>query len=389
MSNASLYSLQPQISAPAVVIRERPRHVAIYLHTFFNGGIERVMLSLAEVMVARGVKVDLVVNFVGFSPMWKDIPPSVSVIDLGATQLRSRLPRLLRYIRDNRPDCILTATHLSHEIAILAKLLTGNKLRVVVSEHSSLSGEFKNSGRTLRTLAILWLGRLMYRFADGIVSVSEGVSRDVQKLFRLKANCCQTIYNPIDVERILSAGREPVEHPWFQPGAPPVIVAIGRLAKQKDIPTLLQAFAKVRKHHDVKLAILGEGLERKALIARVEELGLTDHVWMPGFVANPYPYLKRASLFVLSSAWEGFAIAIAEALAFKLPVVSTDCPSGPSEILRGGEYGILVPVGDSEALAQGICRVLDGERKYIPDEALAPYTVEAVANQYLKALYPA
>jgi len=125
------------------------------------------------------------------------------------------------------------------------------------------------------------------------------------------------------------------------------------------------------------------------LTAKIEELGLGDHVWMPGFVSNPYPYLKRGTLFALSSACEGFAIAIAEALAFKLPVVSTDCPSGPSEILKGGEYGILVPVNDSEALAEGISRVLRGERKHIPEDALAPYTVESVADQYLKALFPA
>lgn len=386
MSNLSLSSPQPRTAAAAAIGHNPPRHVAIYLHTFFNGGIERVMLSLAGVMVARGVKVDLVVNFVGFSPMWKDVPSSISVIDLGATRLRWRLPRLLRYIRTSKPDCILTATHLSHEIAILAKLLTGSKLRVVVSEHSSLSGEFKNSGPSLRTHAILWLGRIMYRFADAIVSVSDGVSRDVQKLFLLKPDRCQTIYNPIDVQHIRALGEEPVEHPWFQPGAPPVIVAIGRLAKQKDIPTLLEAFAKVRKHDDVKLAILGEGSERKALTLKIEELGLAGHVWMPGFLSNPYPYLKRATLFALSSAWEGFAIAIAEALAFKLPVVSTDCPSGPAEILRGGEYGILVPVKDSDALADGITRILRGERKHVPDDALAPYTVEAVAEKYIEAL---
>jgi glycosyltransferase involved in cell wall biosynthesis len=388
MSDVSLPADQLQAD-PSAIDQKPARHVAIYLHTFFNGGIERVMLSLAHVMVAQGVKVDLVVNFVGFSPMWKDIPSSISVIDLGANRLRWRLPRLLRYIRTSKPDCILTATHLSHEIAILAKLLSGNKLRVVVSEHSSLSGEFKNSPRSSRTLAVLWLGRLMYRFADESISVSEGVRRDVQKVFRLSPDKCLTIYNPVDVKHILASGEEPVEHPWFQPGGPPVIVSIGRLAKQKDIPNLLHAFAIVRKSHDVKLAILGEGTERRALTAKVEELALGDHVWMPGFVSNPYPYLKRGTLFVLSSAWEGFAIAIAEALAFNLPVVSTDCPSGPSEILKGGEYGILVPVNDSKALAEGISRVLRGERKHIPEDALAPYTVESVADQYLKALFPA
>ena len=181
-------------------------------------------------------------------------------------------------------------------------------------------------------------------------------------------------------------GQEPVDHPWFLQGAKPVIVAVGRLEEQKDFATLLRAFAQVRAQRDVRLAILGEGSQRAALLEQMQAAGIEEHVWMPGFIANPYPYLKRASSFALSSAWEGFAIVLVEAMALGVPVISTRCPSGPEEILQGGERGALVAVGDDKALALGLLKILDGDFIQPSEAALAPYTAEHVARQYLEVL---
>jgi len=178
-----------------------------------------------------------------------------------------------------------------------------------------------------------------------------------------------------------------VAHPWFQTGELPVVLGIGRLARQKDFPTLLRAFAQVRSRRPCRLVILGEGKERSALTALVERLGITPHVEMPGFVANPFAYLRRAALFVLSSAWEGSPNVLIEALALAVPSVATDCPSGPREILCEGRYGPLVPVGDDEALAEAMEAMLAAP----PPAALLRrgadrFRDDGCARQYLDAL---
>ena len=363
------------------------RHLCIYLNAFYNGGIERVMLSLIRQLLADGVRIDLVVNKHGYSPMWEELPREVRVVDLGVRRFAERLPRLSGYLRRERPECILSAQHFSNELAVAAKLFSRTRIRVVVSEHTHLSREFQSMPRFApRRIGVTLAGRCLYRFADGVVGVSKGVSRDAERLFGLRAGSSTTIYNPVDMERVRLLGQEPVDHPWFLQGAKPVIVAVGRLEEQKDFATLLRAFAQVRAQRDVRLAILGEGSQRVALMEQMQAAGIEEHVWMPGFIANPYPYLKRASSFALSSAWEGFAIVLVEAMALGVPVISTRCPSGPEEILQGGKCGALVEVGDDKALALGLLKILDGDFIQPSEAALAPYTAEHVARQYLEVL---
>jgi glycosyltransferase involved in cell wall biosynthesis len=363
------------------------RHLGIYLHAFYNGGIERVMLSLIRQLLARGVRIDLVVNQLGYSPMWEELPREVNVVDLGVRRFSERLPRLVGYLRKEHPECILSAQHFSNELAIASKLYSRLPVRIVASEHTHLSREFQSMPRfSPRRIGVTLAGRCLYRFADGVVGVSEGVSRDAEKLFGLRKGRSTTIYNPVDMERVRLLGEEAIDHPWFIQDEKPVIVAMGRLEEQKDFATLLRAFAQVRAQRDVRLAVLGEGSQRQALTEQIKANGMEDHVWMPGFIANPYPYLKRAAAFALSSAWEGFAIVLVEAMALGVPVISTRCPSGPDEILQGGKYGALVPVGDDTALALGLLKILDGGAAKPPSEALAPYTAEHVAQQYIEIL---
>jgi glycosyltransferase involved in cell wall biosynthesis len=197
-------------------------------------------------------------------------------------------------------------------------------------------------------------------------------------------DCITVIHNPSVVgAEVQEKGQAPLDHAWFEPGQPPVLVAVGRLENQKDYPTMLRAFAQVRRGEAVRLLILGEGRERPMLEALVEELGLGQDVSLPGFVTNPYAYLARASLFVLSSRWEGLPTVLIEALCCGTPVVSMDCPSGPREILTDGLYGALVPVGDVGALARAIRTALNGDRASPPPESWQPYDRDKIVRQYI------
>jgi glycosyltransferase involved in cell wall biosynthesis len=230
------------------------------------------------------------------------------------------------------------------------------------------------------------LVRRFYRWADGIVAVSKGVADDLVQVTGLPPERIQVIYNPIVTPELMAKAQDTLDHPWFGPGQPPVILAVGRLDPQKDFHTLIRAFAQVRQIRLSRLLILGEGEERQALEALVCQLGLQDDVCLPGFVANPYPYMTRAGVFVLSSRWEGLPGVLIEALYCGVPLVSTDCPSGPREILANGQYGKLVPVGDVVAMTQAIVAMLNSGKKKVPEESWRPFTLEVSVNQYLDAL---
>lgn len=181
---------------------------------------------------------------------------------------------------------------------------------------------------------------------------------DLKRVLRFDFPKFRMIYNPIVDEDLFKKANEPISHPFFVDGNFPVVLAVGRLCVQKDFPTLLLAFALVRKELRCRLLILGDGEKRQELLDLAQKLGITEDLDMPGFVKNPYKYIKRASVFVLSSRWEGLPTVLAEAMACGCPVVSTDCPSGPAEILEGGKYGLLVPPGDPGKLAEAILKIL-------------------------------
>jgi glycosyltransferase involved in cell wall biosynthesis len=202
--------------------------------------------------------------------------------------------------------------------------------------------------------------RRAYPMADAVVAVSDGVADHLARTTGLPRAAIRTIHNPVVGPDLPALAAEPVDHPWFRPGGPPVVLGVGRLVAQKDFPTLLRAFAAVRRRRPARLVILGEGTAaaRGALRSLAAELGCADDVDLLGFVANPFAYMARASAFALSSLHEGLPGVLIQAMACGCPVVSTDCPSGPAEILDGGRYGELVPVGDAEALGEVVLRAL-------------------------------
>jgi glycosyltransferase involved in cell wall biosynthesis len=228
---------------------------------------------------------------------------------------------------------------------------------------------------------------LLYRDADAIIVVSHGAADSVRSMFGDLGTPLHVIHNPIVVPALFAQGRERVDHPWFAAGEPPVLLAVGRLVPQKDFGTLIRAFGLVRRQRRARLLILGEGSERAVLEQLVAESECGADVQLPGFVMNPYAYMAAARGVVLSSRYEGLPSVLIEALALGTQVVSTDCPSGPREILRGGRWGRLTPVGDVPQLAEAMIGLLDGPAQERPTpEDLAPYGVDAAVDQYLDVI---
>ena len=358
--------------------------LAIFVPSMRGGGAERAMLKLARGIADRGYIVDLVLAQAE-GPYLAEVPQAVQVVDLKASRVLNSLPALVRYLRRERPLAMLSAMSHANIIALWARRLPGIVTRVVVSERDTLSRSVQNEpsrrGRLMPKLI-----RRFYPWADGIVAVSNGVAADLAQVTSIPRQRIQVIYNPVVTPDFQQKARATLNHPWFKPGEPPVLLAVGRLTMQKDFLMLIQAFAQVRKLRPARLLILGEGEERPKLEAQVKQLGLEGDVKLPGFVANPYPYMARASLFVLSSKWEGLPGVLIEALYCGALLISTDCPSGPREILAGGQYGQLVPVGYVAAMAQAIETTLAGKTPRPSDDSWRPFELETAVSKYVSLL---
>jgi glycosyltransferase involved in cell wall biosynthesis len=359
--------------------------IAIFMRCLYEGGAEKAMLNLARNYIERGFTVDLVLVKAEGGYM-EQLPPGIRLIDLKAEQKLSILPKLIKYLRQNNPTTLLTTLHYPCEIAILAKRLSGVSTRVIVCEQNTLSQEAKKIGQTSVKLTPL-AARLFYTWADGIIAVSDGVAEDLVKITKIPRKRIEVIYNPVVTSEVFEKAKEVVEHPWFQSKEIPVILGVGRFYPQKDFPTLIRAFALVRRIQQARLVLLGgEGPDRYKIEQLISELNLEEDIAILGFAPNPYAYMAKATVFVLSSAWEGFGNVLVEAMATGTPVVSTDCPSGPSEILARGKYGWLTPVGDSKAMAETILKVLSGESKKVDPAWLDRFTLKACADKYLNVL---
>jgi glycosyltransferase involved in cell wall biosynthesis len=347
------------------------------------GGAERGALKLAEGLVHRGYDVDLVLA-AAKGPRLAEIPSEVRLVDLRSRRVLTCLPALVRYLRREKPYALASVLDHANVVALWARRLAGYPKRVVVIEQNTLS-EAATYGSTRRDRMMPWMVKRFYPWADYAVGVSAGVASDLARLTGLPQEKVRVVFNPIVTPEMGEQARSAVDHPWFRDGGS-VFVATGRLRPQKDFPTLLRAFSKVRAKRPARLIILGEGSERAHLEALVRELGIDEDVDLPGQTSNPYAYMARAAAFVLSSTWEGLPTVLIEALSCGVPVIATDCPSGPREILAGGRYGELVPVGDADALAVAMDAALDGRLALPPEESWRPYEVQAVVDEYLSLM---
>jgi glycosyltransferase involved in cell wall biosynthesis len=358
--------------------------VAMFLPNLCGGGAERVATHLANGLTRRRFGVEMVLSEAK-GPFLADLAPEVRVVDLHARHAMTSIWPLCRYLRKAKPDVLFSHLDYVNVAALLARRLAHVRtcvIPVVHITHSQARQHSRSSREPILRAAIKWL----YPTADQIVAVSRGAADDMIRVTGVPAALVRVIYNPVITPVIEALAAEPVDHPWFAPGQVPVILGIGRLARQKEFATLIRAFAVLRKDRDCRLMILGDGEDRDALERLVKELGVAENVALPGHVKNPFSYLARCALFGLSSAWEALPTVVIEALSLGVRVVSTDCPSGPREILQGGQFGALVPVGDVEALARAMSEALGKPRPEVPAAVLLPYTMDAAADRYAELI---
>ena len=360
--------------------------LAVFLTDLGGGGAERVMINIAEGFADRGYAVDLVLAK-RQGPYLAGLSSRLNLIDLAVPRLSRSLPGLVRYLRRIRPTALISALDDANIMAILAGKLACAPTRILITEHCHVS-QGARSGEGLKRRLTPWLVRTFYNHADRVIAVSRGVEADLHCL-GVAPEKTQTIYNPILTPALRRQLCEPPDHPWLANPSLPVILGMGRLCSQKHFGLLIRAFNEVRKQRPARLIILGEGEERPELEHLVKVLDLENLVALPGFVARPGACLAQAAVLVLSSRWEGFGNVLVEALAAGIPAVSTNCDSGPAEILTDPRYGRLVPVDDVRAMAEAI---LDFLRYPPPDRSLLQqraedFALEHILDQYSEACF--
>ena len=407
-------------------MRSDKLHVCLTMTSLAGGGVERNTLRLARSLIERGHRVDLViprfagdylaaipggmrvwraripgtdktflrkvqragieveamtVNPVGAACAWLALArkhPGIPVIR--GSGMRSIYPYahvLARHLREERPDVLVSAHMGPNAIAVCAAELTGRAVPTVITVRNNVTAGY----------APHWLtaARTLYPLADAVVSVSRGVAESVRRFEGVDAGRVHAIYNPIPADSIWRLAQEEVAHPWFADGGPPVILSVGREAPQKDYTTLVEAFGLARREAAARLVILGKlsAPYRQRLQSLARGYGAEEDLGFVDFDENPFRYMRRAGLLALSSRWEGLPTVVIEALACGTPVVSTDTPYGPREILGG--WGELPPVGDAPALARALVATLRGARP--TEEALraraAEFSDDKAADAYV------
>ena len=371
--------------------------IALYIPSLLGGGAERVMFNLAQEFVARGIGVTLVIDRLPHSygkqlssyqfPIIEE--NGQQLLDIGTIKLPFvllnvrktvfALPELLKFIKKNRPDVLLAALPFNNFNAALATLFPAAKqTRIFLSDHVVMQMDGKS--RVLKLLR-----RWLYPLAHGVIGVSRGVTEGMQRIAPRLKNCV-TIYNPILQLDYPKLYEELVDSAFLEKFPRPFIMSAGRFTSQKDFQTLLKAFALYAKDNTGTLVLFGDGELRRDLENLAKKLKITDKVVFAGFKNPLYPFYKLADVFVLSSNFEGFGNVLVEAIATQTPVVSSDCPSGPSEILVGGRYGVLVPMGDANAMAKGILTALatpPTQRVELQKRA-EDFMCDTIAEEYLK-----
>ncbi len=364
------------------------RHLAFLIPTGAGGGVQRVMTTLAAAMAKRGRQVDLVVGkakgpfvdqldehvrlvslkkappFGGRLAALKADPGGLAalakpfLLPFQTSDMVARLPALTAYLRENQPDILMSAKVHTNLTALLASRAAKVGTKIIVSERGDYRDKLQAS-RRWRWRHITPLMRRLYPDAASIVSVSEDLAERLPGYTGINREQIRVLHNPVVTPELQEQAAKPVDHPWFAPDAPPVVLGAGRLETRKGFADLIKAFARLAGKRPHRLMIFGEGKERGALERLVGELGLENKVALPGWTGALFAHMAKSALFVLPSSYEGLPGVLIQALACGCPVVSNDCPTGPREILKDGRHGRLVPMGDIEAMAQAMIETLN------------------------------
>lgn len=362
----------------------RPTRIACFFATSGHSGVDRIMQRLLPAIAERGYQVDLL-HVREHGP---EIAPqaNLDVIDLGASHVNTALPALVRYLRRHQPQVIFSDKDRVNRTAMLARRLSGSTARLVFRNGTTVSVDLADRKPLDRWLQKRSMRRL-YRKADAVLMPSAGAADDFARFAGLPREQIRVVPSPVISERLFQLAEAPVDHPWLNDKTCPVILGVGELSKRKDFETLIRAFARLQQSRAARLIILGRGKRRDSLEQLAETLGVAAAVDFPGFEQNPYRYMARADVFALSSRWEGMPVVLIEALGLGKAIVSTDCPSGPRELLQDGRLGQLVPMGDDAAFAEALTQSLEET----PDvnaltQAAEPYWVNASTDAYLAAM---
>lgn len=391
------------------------KKISLFVSTLAGGGAEKIMLELGKEFLKTGFNVDLIL-IEKKGPYLKEVPDNIKIVELGESFLSLKYLRiyhlrykslktliqlshliigtgilfsvfpLMDYLKKKKPDVLLSTLTEPNIIAILAKMIQDSDCRLVIRIANYFSYSLKR--KRIRLLA-----KSLYQktgIIDKIIAISQGVKDDLTQNLKIPSEKISVVYNPINLDDIIIKKNEEVTSlRWLNYKRDfKVVLGVGRFVKQKALDDLVRAFYFVRQSRNVKLIILGEGEERTKIADLIKTLNLEQDVYLPGFVDNPYAYISKVDVFVLSSKWEGFGNVILESLSCGTSVVSTDCPSGPSEILENGKYGKLIPVGDINAMAKAIESVL--ETPFNPEllkRRAADFDKSKVIQEYLKFMF--
>jgi glycosyltransferase involved in cell wall biosynthesis len=379
------------------------RPVAFCVSSLRMGGGERVTIDLANGF-AKGNRPVHLVTLKTIGEFKDQLDPRVKIVSLDARRFLLSLPAFMRYLRRERPEALLATDEFAQLLALFARSFSGVDTRIVLRSGTMLSELFKRQ-RGLRKLYWPPLIKSWYRRADGFVAVSEGIADDLETALDVPRERISVVYQPKDAEAIRVRGQEPVGHAWLADSSVPVLLSTGRLREQKNFPLLIKAVARVAERMPVRLIILGKGRDESMLRALIKEKGAEGYVELAGYIENPYAYMARSSLFVFTSLWEGMPNSMLEAMACGLPVISSDCRSGPREILapatpyrnilasgsEQAEYGVLFALNDEEALVKEVEALLTDEAlrtRYAQKslERVKDFAIEVIFPQYARAL---
>jgi glycosyltransferase involved in cell wall biosynthesis len=370
--------------------------VLFFISSLAGGGAERVMVDILSYIDKSRIEPVLVLLYpYDNSPYKKYLPEYVKVVvvERKSDSFFSKIKQFadfIKTVRKENPWVILSMLTHNNIMAVSVGLIF--RIKIIVCEHIILSEFIKTrEGEKISWFPVSVLVKALYKFADRIIAVSNGIRSNLIEEFNISAHKIQVIYNPVDINHITELSNMPPEHPFFKDHIP-IVIAIGRLVRQKGFDTLINAFSLVIPKMNARLIILGEGPERESLREMVKDLGLIDKVSFAGFQDNPYKFLSRADVFVLSSNYEGLPMVILEAMACGAPIISTDCRSGPCEILENGKYGLLVTVGDEQAISKGIVtllkdRALREKFSRLARERTWDFSVDKIIKQYERVIY--
>ena len=363
--------------------------LSIFLPALLIGGAEKVLIELANNLSAKEWRIHVVVMS-GAGPMAGNLNAAVELVDLSCDSYKQAIVALARYYKTRRPSVILTSMYATGLAAIAASFIARHKPKIIVGAHNSLQAKVSRADNLKDKWLLMPLCRILFPFADGFVAVSKGVAQELEALLGIPRKRIRAIYNPVINEDLPKLAAEPLFHPWFmdiETRQHKTLVSVGRLVEQKGYDILLQTLLLVRDKLDVRLVIIGGGPLFSELENTAQKLGISDAVDFVGMQKNPFKFVARADLFVLSSRWEGLANVLIEALGCGCPVVSTNCRYGPEEILEGERYGALAAVDDPIDLAAKIISSLQSSPSQAGEKAARvrralDFTVEVAAKQY-------